>query len=61
MVKQGVIPDELTKPFWDAANEEKLVIQNCTACNMLQHPPSAACRNCGSGDNMEWKLSLIHI
>ena len=55
MVKQGVIPDELTKPFWDAANEEKLVIQNCTACNMLQHPPSAACRNCGSGDNMEWK------
>ena len=21
MVKQGVIPDELTKPFWEAANE----------------------------------------
>ena len=55
MVKQGGIPDELTKPFYDAANEEKLVIQNCTACNLLQHPPAAACRKCGSGDNMEWK------
>ena len=55
MVKQGVIPDELTKPFYDAANEEKLVIQNCTSCNLLQYPPAAACRKCGSGDNMEWK------
>ena len=55
MVKQGVIPDELTKPFYDAANEERLVIQNCTACNRLQHPPVATCRQCGSGDNLEWK------
>ena len=29
MVKQGVTPDELTKPFWKAANEGRLVIQNC--------------------------------
>ena len=28
MVKQGVVPDELTKPFLDAANEGRLVIQN---------------------------------
>lgn len=55
MVKQGVEPDELTKPFWDAANEERLVIQNCTACNRLQHPPAPTCRQCGSGDNLEWK------
>ena len=55
MVKQGVEPDELTKPFWDAANDERLVIQNCTACNRLQHPPAPTCRQCGSGDNLEWK------
>ena len=55
MVKQGVEPDELTKPFWDAANEERLVIQNCTACNRLQHPPAPTCRQCGSGDKLEWK------
>ena len=31
MVKQGVVPDELTKPFWDAANEGRLTMQNCSA------------------------------
>ena len=55
MVKQGVVPDELTKPFWEAANEGRLVIQNCNACNRLQHPPAPACGQCGSGDNLEWK------
>ncbi len=55
MVKQGVAPDELTKPFWDAANEGRLVIQNCKACDRLQHPPAPACDRCGSGDNLEWK------
>jgi uncharacterized OB-fold protein len=55
MPKQGVITDELTKPFWDAANEERLVIQNCSACNRLQHPPAPTCHQCGTGDNLEWK------
>ncbi len=55
MVKQGVIPDELTKPFWEAANEGRLVIQNCTACNRLQHPPAPRCGACSSGDNLEWR------
>lgn len=55
MVKQGVVPDELTKPFWDAANEGRLVIQNCKACNRLQHPPASTCGQCGSRDDLEWK------
>ena len=55
MVKQGVIPDELNKPFWDAANEGRLVILNCKACNRLRHPPAPACDQCGSGDHLEWK------
>ena len=55
MVKQGVVPDELTKPFWDAANEERLVIQNCNACSRLQHPPAPACGECRSSDHLEWK------
>ena len=55
MVKQGVESDELTKPFWDAANEGRLVIQNCKACDRLQNPPEPVCRLCGSGDNLEWK------
>ena len=24
------VPNELTKPFWDACNERRLVLQNCT-------------------------------
>ena len=55
MPKQGVIPDELPKPFWEAANEGQLIIQNCGACNRLQHPPAPTCDQCGSKDNLEWK------
>lgn len=55
MPKQSPVPDEADKPFWDACNEGRLVIQNCTACNQLQHPPEAVCRKCGSADHQEWK------
>ena len=55
MVKQGVMPDQLTKPFFAAAAEGRLVIQHCKSCNRLQHPPEPACNQCGSGDNLEWK------
>ena len=55
MVKQGVIPDEMNKPFYDAANQGRLVIQNCKSCSRLQHPPVANCDQCGAGDNLEWK------
>lgn len=54
-MKQGVIPDQLTAPFWSAANESKLVIQNCSECDRLQHPPAQECGQCKSGANLEWK------
>lgn len=54
-MKQGVVPDDLSRPFWEAANQGRLVIQNCTACERLHFPPRAVCDQCGSGDNMEWK------
>lgn len=55
MVKQGIVPDELTKPFWEAANGGRLVIQNCVACDRLQNPPQPMCAQCGSGDSLGWK------
>ena len=55
MPKQSPIPDELDKPFWDACNEGRLVIQNCKACDQMQHPPQPACNQCGSADNLEWR------
>ena len=55
MTKQGVTPDQLTQGFWDAANEGRLVVQNCRRCNRLQFPPFPVCDKCGSGDYLEWK------
>ena len=49
------VPDELSKPFWDACNEGRLVVQNCTACNRVQYPPEKACANCGSNQHLAWK------
>lgn len=48
-------PDELSKPFWEAVNERKLVVQNCTACDLLQYPPRETCSDCGSAEPLEWK------
>ena len=55
MAKQGVVPDDLTRPFWEAANEERLVIQYCTVCERLQHPPAPRCHKCGSDAGLTWK------
>jgi len=38
--------------FWfEAAKEERLVIQRCAECQQLRHPPGPACPHCGS---FEW-------
>ena len=49
------VADELSKPFWDAVNEKRFILQNCTACSRLQYPPRQTCLACGSGDQLEWK------
>lgn len=48
MPKQSPIADELDKPFWDACNEERLIIQRCNSCERFQHPPEPSCALCGS-------------
>jgi uncharacterized OB-fold protein len=48
------VPNDLSKPFWDAANQKKLVLQNCTSCNLLQYPPTQRCTKC-RGESFEWK------
>jgi len=53
--KQSPIPDDLDKPFWDACNQGRLVVQNCKTCNRLQYPPGETCSECGSADNLEWR------
>jgi uncharacterized OB-fold protein len=48
------IPDELSKPFWDAINERRLIVQDCNECDTLQYPPRPTCQDCGT-ESMEWK------
>jgi uncharacterized OB-fold protein len=61
MKRMGIVPwpiaDDLTRPFWDAANRHELVIQKCTSCGEFRHTPRVDCLFCKSTD-VEWvKLS----
>lgn len=47
--RPGVSKD--TAFWWDAASERRLVIQRCTGCHELRHPPGPCCPHCGS---FEW-------
>ena len=55
MPKLIPVPDALNKPFWDAVNEKRLVLQNCVVCDTLQYPPRDRCATCGSAETLEWK------
>jgi len=40
--------DDLTRPFWEAAREHRLVIQRCQDCRHFNHPPRPVCNACHS-------------
>jgi uncharacterized OB-fold protein len=40
------VPNEWTKPFWDAAKGHSLELQRCQTCKHFQHPPYATCLQC---------------
>ena len=60
MPKQSPVGDALDKPFWDAANEDRLVVQRCLACTdrrgltVIQFPPEPSCVWCGSDQYLDW-------
>jgi uncharacterized OB-fold protein len=39
-------PDADSAAFWAASLEGRLVLQRCTACGSVQHPPRAFCVEC---------------
>jgi hypothetical protein len=41
------------KPFWDAAKEEKLILQKCKECDKHIFYPRMVCPHCFS-DEIEW-------
>ena len=47
-------PSEESRPFFDALNVHRLVIQCCANCGALQHPPRAMCGACQSTE-FNWR------
>ncbi len=47
------VPDAVTRPFWEAAKQGRLLIQRCVACGSWQFFPQASCRRCWS-QRLEW-------
>ena len=39
-----------TSFFWEGAKRGELLIQRCSACGTLRHPPGPGCAACGSVD-----------
>ena len=52
------LPDvtEVDKPFWNAAQNQKLILQNCRECGRLQYLPRPVCLDCFSL-NLDWQES----
>ncbi len=46
-------PTRITQPYWDAAKESRLVIQQCACCKTRQFYPREFCAACLS-DDIEW-------
>ena len=44
------VPNEWTKPFWDAARRGVVELQRCQSCGHFQHPPYATCTRCVATD-----------
>ena len=40
--------DKDIEPFWHAGRDGHLLIQTCTVCDYLIHPPTGYCPECGS-------------
>jgi len=53
MPTQSPIHDALSKPFFNACNEDGVIVQECVACTeragliVLQHSPAESCVRCG--------------
>lgn len=63
------VPDADTQPFWDAAAEQRLVVQRCGSCDRWIWQPRPLCPACHlpdppwvevSGDGMVTSWTVVH-
>jgi hypothetical protein len=48
------VPNPETKPFWESAEEGRLLLKRCRSCGEVHYYPRAYCPFCGSGET-EWQ------
>lgn len=62
--------DPTTRPFWEAAREERLLIQHCETCDRHQLYPRPFCVGCtsieiewvpASGSGTVWSTTRVHL
>jgi len=46
MPQPALDPD--CRPFWEACNDHRLLVQRCVACGAHRNPPKPVCWRCGS-------------
>lgn len=46
--------DDDNRPFWEAIDQHRFVLQRCAACNRYMQPPRPMCPECRSMDTLEW-------
>ena len=63
------VPNEDSKPFWDAANRGELMLQQCRDCGASRFPPAPICPECScldaqwravSGRGKVWSFVVFH-
>jgi uncharacterized protein len=53
MPKQSPVPEEFDRPYCDALNEDRLLLQYCPEDDRWQYPPETMCQQCGG--TVEWR------
>lgn len=49
-------PDEFTRPYWDAAAADRLLLRRCADCGRAHHYPREFCPFCWAGeDRVAWE------
>ena len=48
LMKPSPVPNELSRPYWEAAAQGRLVLQCCSACGTVRHYPRVLCDVCYS-------------
>lgn len=47
-------PSEDSRPYWEAARNHELKLQQCRKCNAFRFPPAEVCSECTS-DDYDWR------